>query len=117
WAGVYRDQMRKGTGYKELRPVITINILNFDLFSQTDHFHTMYHLSDDEEKLRLTDVMEFHFIEMSKLIKDWGGRKLDRKDDLLARQLVRRGIVDPRSEKVYGDMFRGLEVIAMRDET
>src|SRR5699024_7243029 len=58
WSGVYRDQMRKGMGYKELLPVVTINILNFDLFSETDHFHTMYHLSEDEEKFRLTDVME-----------------------------------------------------------
>ena len=117
WAGVYRDQMRKGMGYKELRPVITINILNFDLFSQTDHFHTMYHLSEDEEKFRLTDVMEFHFIEMSKLIKDWKAGKLDPKDDVLARWLLMLGMVDHRNEKVYDDIFKELEVIAMKDET
>src|SRR5699024_12009271 len=75
-------------GYKELCPVITINILNFDLFNETDHFHTMYHLSEDEEKFRLTDVMEFHSIEMSKLIKDWKAEKLDPINDVLSRWLL-----------------------------
>ena len=71
--------------YKELRPVIAINIMNFDLFSQTDRFHTTYHLYEDEDKFKLTNVMEFHFIEMAKLIKDWKAEKLDPWNDLLAR--------------------------------
>jgi len=117
WAGVYREQMRKGMGYKELRPVITINILNFDLFSETDHFHTMYHLSEDEEKFRLTDVMEFHFIEMSKLIKDWKAEKLNSINDVLARWLLMLGMVDRRNGKVYDDIYKELGAIAMKDET
>ena len=63
--------------YKELNPVIAINILNFDLFSLTDRFHTTYHLYEDMEKLKLTDVMEFHFIEMTELIRDWQANKSD----------------------------------------
>src|SRR5699024_10319798 len=43
WSGIYRDQMRKGMGYQELLPVLTINILNFDLCKETDYSHTMYH--------------------------------------------------------------------------
>src|SRR5699024_9639729 len=113
----YREQMRKGMGYKELNPVITINILNFDLFNETDHFHTMYHLSEDEEKFRLTDVMEFHFIEMSKLIKDWKAEKLDPINDVLDRWLLMLGMVDRRNGKVYDDIYKELEAIAMKDET
>src|SRR5690625_1359682 len=77
----------------------------------------MYHLSEDEEKFRLTDVMEFHFIEMSKLIRDWKAGKLNPKDDVLARWLLMLGMVDHRNGKVYGDIYKELEVIAMKDET
>src|SRR5690625_7277594 len=61
----------------------------------------MYHLSEDEEKFRLTDVMEFHFIEMSKLIKDWKAEKLDPINNVLARWLLMLGMVDRRDGKVY----------------
>lgn len=88
WAGVYRAPMKPRMGYKELRPVIAINILNFSIFDQTERFHTTYHLYEDEENFKLTDAMEFHFIEMTKLIRDWKGNKLNPWDDLLARWLL-----------------------------
>lgn len=117
WAGVYRSPMKPRMGYKELRPVIAINIMNFSIFDQTERYHTTYHLSEDEEKFRLTDIMEFHFIEMSKLIRDWKAEKLNPWDDLLARWLLLLGIVDRREGKVYDDIFKELEEIAMNDGT
>ena len=117
WSGIYRTPMEKKMNYKELNPVIAINILNFDLFSETNRFHTTYHLYEDEEKFRLTDVMEFHFIEMSKLIRDWKADKLDPWNDVLARWLLMLGMVDRRNGKVYEDIFKELEEIAMKDET
>ncbi|WP_228548376.1 Rpn family recombination-promoting nuclease/putative transposase [Sporosarcina obsidiansis] len=85
WAGVYRKPMKPRMGYKELHPVIAINVLNFGLFSQTEKFHTTYHLYEDEERFKLTDIMEFHFIEMDKLIRDWNEEKLNPSDDVLAK--------------------------------
>ena len=117
WAGVYREPFEKKMSYKELNPVIAINILNFTLFDQTDRFHTTYHLYEDHEKFRLTDVMEFHFIEMTKLMRDWQADKLDPWNDLLARWLLLLGMVDRRNGKVYEDIFKELEAIAMKDET
>lgn len=117
WACIYRRPLKKNMSYKELHPVITINILNFNLFHMSDKFHTTYHLYEDEEKFKLTDVMEFHFIEMSKLIKDWKNDKLDPWNDILARWLLLLGIVDRRNSKVYDDIFNELEEIAMKDET
>jgi len=117
WAGVYRSPMKPRMGYKELRPVIAITIMNFSIFDQTERFHTTYHLYEDEEKFKLTDIMEFHFIEMSKLIRDWKEEKLNPWDDLLARWLLLLGIVDRREGKVYDDIFKELEEIAMDDGT
>ncbi|QQK79080.1 Rpn family recombination-promoting nuclease/putative transposase [Salicibibacter cibi] len=107
WAGTYRRPLQKGMAYRDLHPVIAINILNFDLFAGTDQFHTTYHLYEDEQKFRLTDVMEFHFIEMSKLIIDWKANKLDPWNDVLARWLLMLGMVDRRNSKVYDDKIKG----------
>ncbi len=94
WVGVYRNPMKLGMGYKELHPVIAINVLNFGLFSQTEKFHTTFHLYEDEERFKLTNVMEFHFIEMKRLIQDWKEEKLNPWDDVLAKWLLLLGIVD-----------------------
>lgn len=117
WAGVYRGPMKEKMAYRELRPVIAINILNFNIFQETDRFHTSYHLYEDQTMFKLTDVASFHFLEMPKLIRDWKKEKLDPWNDLLARWMLLLGIVDHRNGAVYEDIYRELEVIAMQDKT
>ncbi len=117
WAGIYRNPLEKGMTYKQLRPVIAINILNFDLFSQTERFHTSYHLYEDADKFKLTNVMELHFIEMTKLIKAWKDDKLNPWNNVLARWLLMLGMVDRRNGKVYEDIYTELEGISMKDES
>lgn len=102
--------------YKEIQPVIAINIMNFNLFDQTERFHTMFHLYEDEGKFKLTDVMEFHFIEMPKLIKAWKEEQLDPWNDVLARWLLLLGIVDHRNNKIYEDIYKELEKIALGED-
>lgn len=117
WSEIYRPQMQKGMGYKELRPVIAINLLNFEMFGQTKQFHNTFHLYEDEERFKLTDMLEFHFIEMPKLIQAWREEKLNPWDDVLTRWLLLLGMVDQRKQKVYDDIFKELEEIAMKDKT
>lgn len=117
WAGTYRHTLQKSMTYSELQGVISINILNFNLFNQTEAFHTTYHLYEDTDKFELTDIMEFHFIEMSKLLKAWKDGKLDPWNDVLARWLLLLCMVDHRNDEVYNDIFKELEAIAMKDET
>lgn len=116
WAGIYRRPLLKRMNYKELNPVIAINILNFDIFTQTDRFHTTFHLYEDQENFKLTNVMEFHFIEMSKLMSDWKADKLNPWNNVLARWLLMLGMVDHRNKHVYEDVFKELEGIAMKDD-
>src|SRR5690625_1402826 len=116
WSGIYRGQLQKGESYKELNPVIAINILNFDLFKQTNQFHTIYHLYENKQQFKLTDVMEFHFIEMSKLLNDWKNNKLDPWNDVLARWLLLLGMVDHRNDEIHDKIFKELEEIAMKDK-
>ncbi|SFD44158.1 conserved hypothetical protein (putative transposase or invertase) [Lentibacillus persicus] len=117
WSRLYDNSLKEGMRYQQLRSVIAINIVNFNLFSQTDLLHTSYHLYEDEEQFKLTDVMEFHFIEMPKLIKDWKANNLDPWNDVLARWLMMLGMVDSRNGEIYNDIYRELEVIAMNDDS
>ncbi|MEJ8766536.1 Rpn family recombination-promoting nuclease/putative transposase [Oceanobacillus sp. HCA-5259] len=117
WSGVYRSQLRSGMGYDELSDVISINLLNFNIFDQTERFHTMHHLFEDEEQFKLTGVMEFHYIEMPKLLKAWKEDQLDPWNDVLARWLLLLGMIDHRNKKFYEDIYRELEEIAMEDKT
>lgn len=117
WSRLYKNLLGKSMDYKQLRPVISINILNYDYFSQTERFHTSYHLSEDVDRYWLSDVVEFHFIEMTKLIKYWKQGKLNPWEDVLARWLLMLGMVDHRHGEVYDDIYKELEEIAMNDES
>ncbi|WP_227002718.1 Rpn family recombination-promoting nuclease/putative transposase [Salicibibacter kimchii] len=116
WSGLYQKQLTRRMSYTRLQPVIAINIMNFDLFKEMGRFHTSYRLYEDHDKTLLTDVMEFHFLEMPKLLRDWKENKLDPWNDTLARWLLLLGIVDHRKNKVYEDIYKELEEIAMEDE-
>lgn len=116
WSCLYSHQSERGMGYTELKPTIAINILNFTLLPETDLFHTTYHLYEDDEKFRIDDVMEFHFIEIPKLLNHWKENRLDPWNDVLARWLLLLGIVDQRKKKVYEDVYKELEEIAMKDD-
>ncbi|MFA1822442.1 Rpn family recombination-promoting nuclease/putative transposase [Virgibacillus oceani] len=115
WSGMYRSTLKESMDYEELKPVIAINIMNFDMFAQTDRFYTTYHLYEDEEKYQLTDVMEFHFVEVPKLIKTWYEKNLDPQNDVLVRWLLLLAIVDHRKKKVYKEIYQELEGISMED--
>ena len=65
WSRLFSSQLIRGQGYQNLRPTITINICDFILFSQTEHYHSTYHLYEDTVLKRLdprVDVQEIHFI-------------------------------------------------------
>ena len=101
WSRLFSQRLNSGEAYKSLQPVIMINILNFDIFhKETEAFHTSFHLYEDQQKFPLTDVMEIHFVEMTKLIKAWHDNVLDPWNDVLARWLLLLGSVDQRSQQL-----------------
>lgn len=116
WSRLYADQILRGMPYTQLKPTIVINILNFNLISKTDLFHTSYHLYEDEERFRIDNVMELHFIEIPKLLMHWKEDRLDPWNDVLARWLLLLGMVDQREQTYYEEIYKGLEAIAMKDE-
>lgn len=119
WAKMYESQLVRGMGYSELRPTITINICNFTMFKDNKDFHSTFHMYEDRTLSRLMqeeDVLEIHFIEMNKFITLWHEAKLNVLDDILIRWLLLLGMVDGRNKKVYAEIYRELEELAMKDE-
>lgn len=116
WSKIYTSELKKGFGYHTLRPTITINICNFSLFQQTDAYHTSFHLYEDDGKFRIDDVLEIHFIEMNKFIRQWFHNKLNPLDNELAGWLLFLGVVDGRKKKIYKEIYLALEALAMNDK-
>ncbi len=69
WARLYSSQLTQGEKYKNLYPVICINILDFNLFTQQDRYHLCFMLRDIEDpELCLTDHLAIHYLELPKLL-------------------------------------------------
>jgi predicted transposase/invertase (TIGR01784 family) len=66
WSSKYIRNFRSGEDYRELLPVITINITGFEYLAVED-FHASFHLWEDRQKdFLLTDACELHFLDMVK---------------------------------------------------
>ncbi|MFW5800044.1 MAG: Rpn family recombination-promoting nuclease/putative transposase [Spirochaetota bacterium] len=68
WAKTYKSQLGEFDSYKKLKPVITINILNFVLIKESQDYHNWFFLAKNNDiELVLSDHLYIHFLEMPKL--------------------------------------------------
>lgn len=67
WGRIYSRELEKGDLYGDLRPVITINLLDFNRFPQYDTYVNTYHITNDDTHDILTNHLEMHFIELKKI--------------------------------------------------
>ncbi|ADG70323.1 Rpn family recombination-promoting nuclease/putative transposase [Brachyspira murdochii] len=75
WASNYSKLLKQGEKYDALTPVISINLLNFNL-DNNDCIHSCYMIYDTKSKRLLTDHLQIHIIEIKKF-----------KDNLLDKDL------------------------------
>lgn len=68
WSRLYSNQIKRGENYKNLNKTITINILNFS-YIESEKYHTIYHLYEDDDNTMLTDLLEIHFVDLVKYIE------------------------------------------------
>ena len=70
WSKNYSSVLKKGKGYEELKPVISINLVNDFLFDKTDNrMHTCYLLKEKKSNKILTDHIQLHYVELPKFNK------------------------------------------------
>ena len=65
WASNYSKLLKQGEKYDALTPVISINLLNFNL-DDNDSIHSCYMIYDTNKKRLLTDHLQIHIIELKK---------------------------------------------------
>lgn len=68
WARAYTDQLEGSQQYMNLRPVISINLLEFTLIPELMQVHSVFKpIEKDNPDFCLTEHFELHYIELSKL--------------------------------------------------
>ena len=66
WATNYSKLLKKGEQYDDLTPVISINLLNFNLNKNNKNVHSCYMIYDTKNVRLLTDHLQIHMIELKK---------------------------------------------------
>ena len=66
WAYNYSKLLKKGEQYDDLMPVISINLLNFNLNKNDKNVHSCYMIYDTKSERLLTDHLQIHIIELKK---------------------------------------------------
>ena len=62
------DQLSRGEGYDCLKPVVFVSLLWFDLFpNRPEVWRSIHRILDVEDHCCYSDLLEFHFFELSKL--------------------------------------------------
>ena len=61
------EQVGVNKSYSNLKKCVGISILDFNYIKKTQRFHTVYHITEDTEHIRYTDILEMHIVELPKL--------------------------------------------------
>ncbi len=72
-ARMYTDDLMIGEKYRKLRRCVSISLVDFELLSDTEEYHSVYRLRDETGR-ELTDLWEIHIIELG---KDLTGDRVD----------------------------------------
>ncbi|WP_299245690.1 Rpn family recombination-promoting nuclease/putative transposase [uncultured Brachyspira sp.] len=70
WAKSYYTNLKSKDVYSDLTPVISINILDFNLIKDSDKPHSCYFIKELETNHILTNHLEIHFLELKKFSND-----------------------------------------------
>ena len=69
WSNMYLSGHKKGQDYNELKPSITINLLNYNNFESTEPMHSMFAVYNYSTGKKLCNDLEIHFFELKKFQK------------------------------------------------
>lgn len=66
WATLYKAQLEKGDRYTELRPVVSIWLIDENTFRGVTGFHHRFRVRDDAGGLELSSHLELHVLELDR---------------------------------------------------
>ena len=116
WAANYSKLLKKGEEYEDLTPVISINLLNFNLNKVNKNVHSCYMIYDTKNKNLLTDHLQIHMIELKKfkfkdndLKKDlnyWLGFFTTKNMEAYMSEIVKEKPIMEEAHKRYNNFIR-----------
>ena len=116
WSANYSKLLKKGEEYEDLTPVISINLLNFNLNKVNKNVHSCYMIYDTKNKRLLTDHLQIHIIELKKfkfkdndLKKDlnyWLGFFTTKDMEAYMSEIVKEKPIMEEAHKRYNNFIR-----------
>ena len=116
WASNYSKLLKKGEQYDDLTPVISINLLNFNLNKKNSNVHSCYMIYDTKNKNLLTDHLQIHMIELKKFkFKDnnlprdlncWLGFFTNKDMEAYMSEIVKEKPIMEEAHKRYNNFIR-----------
>ena len=116
WSLNYSKLLKKGEQYDALTPVISINLLNFNLNKKNSNVHSCYMIYDTKNKNLLTDHLQIHMIELKKfkfkdndLKKDlnyWLGFFTNKDMEEYMSEIVKEKPIMEEAHKRYNNFIR-----------
>ncbi|MDF2792107.1 MAG: hypothetical protein K0S80_5209 [Neobacillus sp.] len=119
WSRMFSSSLNSGNSYTLLPPTIFITIVNYPLFpSETDRFHTKFHITEDEEGFLWSDLLEFHLIDLSSFMVQWKKyrRNLKEQNDQELPWLMMLSAADAKRKLLHSEILAELEEWAMNIE-
>ena len=116
WSANYSKLLKKGEESEDLTPVISINLLNFNLNKVNKNVHSCYMIYDTKNKNLLTDHLQIHMIELKKfkfkdnnLKKDlnyWLGFFTTKNMEAYMSEIVKEKPIMEEAHKRYNNFIR-----------
>lgn len=75
WARLYSEELKRGEIYSELKKGIVLNIVDFNIFPETEDYHSKFVPLEETRHELLSDRMEIHFCELPKVGMDEGTKE------------------------------------------
>ncbi|MED1266333.1 Rpn family recombination-promoting nuclease/putative transposase [Bacillus mycoides] len=88
WGKLYTSQLQKGMPYSSLHKTITINLLNFIMFSEQNAFHSTSILWNTQQQKLLSHDIEIHIVKIPKLTEQRHEEKVNPWKDPFVRWLL-----------------------------
>ncbi|MDE6707868.1 MAG: Rpn family recombination-promoting nuclease/putative transposase [Oscillospiraceae bacterium] len=70
WSAIYHEQLKAGSSYDSLKKTISMNVLGYNQFPERQDYHSKYVLFDKKHDHELTEILELHFFEILKGVKE-----------------------------------------------
>ncbi|MGJ7922241.1 Rpn family recombination-promoting nuclease/putative transposase [Neobacillus sp. LXY-4] len=119
WSRMFSSSLNSSESYTLLPPTIFITIVNYPLFpTETDRFHTKFHIREDDEGFLWSDRLEFHLIDLSSFMVQWKKyrRKLKEQHDQELPWLMMLSAADAKRKILHSEILAELEEWAMNIE-